>query len=312
MMPGVLFWSSRNIGIALLRSILPAGLSAIVCAVFILAALTTTVSQPLPDQANGRNKSSETSIRQLDGESTVFIEQSGRTGQADFTQNGLQNEVWISQTGFHEAEVIQDGTENSATIIQKQSKSMPAPAFPPGRGNPPPFSGDNGKAGSSIAYIEQVGDDNSVSLAQTGSHSAWITQEGQGHLAKVTQTGISGSGIPFDPPGKGNPDPPPFRGDQSAGSVAITYQQGLKNELFLNQKGSHFAEINQTGEKNNAIINQIYNAPGKEGSQALITQQGVKNIARIDQSGSGHSALLTQTGNGNNAIILQQKPTGAS
>ena len=311
-MPGVLFRSISKRGAILIRSITRIWLSAFVCAVFFLAALTPTASKPLPDQATGNNKSSEASIRQLGGESTVFIEQSGSANQADFTQDGSENEVWVSQTGSHEAEVIQNGTGNSATITQKQSKSMPAPVFPPGRGNPPPFSGGNDTAGSSIAYIEQVGDDNSVSLEQTGSHSAWITQEGQGHVATVTQTGTSGSGIPFDPPGKGNPDPPPFRGDVSAGSVAYTYQQGLKNVLVLNQEGSHFAEINQTGEENNAIVNQIYNAPGKEGSQALITQKGVKNIARIDQSGGGHYALLTQTGNGNNAIILQQKPTGAS
>jgi hypothetical protein len=274
--------------------------------------LTQAVSQPLTDQANGRNASNEASIWQLDGESTVFIEQSGKTGQVDFTQNGLQNEVWISQTGFHVAEVIQDGKGNSATIIQKQSKSMPAPVFPPGRGNPPPFSGDNGKAGSSIAYIEQVGDDHSVALEQAESHSAWIAQEGQGHVATVTQTGISGSGIPFDPPGKGNPDPPPFRGDQSAGSVAVTHQQGLKNELMLNQEGSHFAEINQTGKKNKAIVNQIYDAPGKEGSQVLITQEGMKNFASVDQFGGGHSAQLTQNGNGNKAIILQQQAASTS
>jgi hypothetical protein len=311
-MPGMLFRSSRKRGTILIRSKLTAGLFALVCAVFFLAALTPTVSKPLPDHSNGRNTSNEASIRQLDGESTVIIEQSGNTSQVDYTQNGLQNEVWISQTGFHAAEVIQDGSGNSATIIQKQSKSMPAPVFPPGRGNPPPFSDGNGTAGSSIAYIEQVGDDNIITLEQTGSHSAWITQEGQGHVATVTQTGTSGNGIPFDPPGKGNPDPPPFRGDQSAGSVAVSYQQGLKNELVLNQEGSHFAEINQTGEKNNAIVNQIYNAPGKEGAQAVLTQEGMKNIARIDQFGGGHSALLTQNGNGNNAIIQQQKPAGAS
>ena len=311
-MPGVLFRSSRNRGAILLRSILSAGLYALVCAVFFLATLTSTAGKPLPDQANGRIKSNEASIRKLEGESTVFIEQSGNADQADFTQKGMQNEVWISQTGSHIAEVIQDGTGNSATIIQKQSKAMPAPVFPPGKGNPPPFSGGNGKVGSSIAYIEQVGDDNNVTLAQTGSHSAWITQEGQGHVATVTQTGTSGSGIPFNPPGKGNPDPPPFRGYQSAGSVAVTYQQGLKNELVLNQEGSHFAEINQTGEKNNAIVNQIYNAPGKEGSKALITQAGMKNIARIDQFGGGHSAQLTQNGNGNKAIILQHNPASAS
>jgi len=310
-MPGVLFRSISKRGAILLRIILSTGLSTLVCAVVSLATLTLAVSKPLPDHANGRNTSKEASIRQLCGENTVFIEQSGSANQADFTQDGSENEVWISQTGFHEAEVIQNGTGNSVTITQNQSKSMPAPVFPPGRGNPPPFSGGNGNAGSSVAHIEQVGDDNSVTLEQTGSHSAWISQEGQGHVTTVTQTGTS-SGIPFNPPGKGNPDPPPFRGDQSAGSIAVTHQQGLENELVLYQEGSHFAEINQTGEKNNAIVNQIFNAPGKEGSQALITQEGVKNIARIDQSGSGHSALLTQTGNGNNAIILQQKPTGAS
>lgn len=238
----------------------------------------------------------------------VFMEQHGRNNQAEVVQNGSQNEVWISQTGFHVAEVIQDGTGNSATIIQKQSKAMPAPVFPPGRGNPPPFSGGNGKAGSSIAYIEQVGEDNSVTLEQTESHSAWITQEGQSHVATVTQTGNFSSGIPFDPPGVGKPDPPPFRGDQSAGSVAFVHQQGLENELVLYQEGSHFTEINQSGEKNNATVNQSYEAPGIEGSQVLILQEGMMNFARVNQFGGGHSAVITQKGNGNSAI-LQQEPT---
>ena len=181
----------------------------------------------------------------------ITIVQIGPHSSYDFVQDGTLNTIYIKQAGSHYASISQTGDSNEASIMQSSGPAT-GKNFPPGKGNPPPFSGNLGH--SSHASIVQTGDFNEAEISQTGSHHAEIKQEGNSNSADIEQKGSGGngegSGIPFHPPG--NPDvcPPPFApcGEISTntGSIALIYQEG----------NDHLASIYQNGKGNSAIIVQ--------------------------------------------------------
>ena len=190
---------------------------------------------------------------------------------------------------------------------------------------------------SNEATIEQVGDYQNAEVFQQGSHSAEVVQMGQngsagiGNTAEVNQ--LPGDDAPggdrtFPP---GNPDGVPFQGgvDGSglASSVAMITQYGEENESFVDQFGSHWAEILQDGFRNSATIWQEsggsgtpFNPPGNpdvcpppmapctgssDGSNAYVHQDGYDNNADIYQLGGANTAIIEQFGNNNLATIIQ-------
>jgi len=106
-------------------------------------------------------------------------------------------------------------------------------------------------------------------------------------------------------------------------------QFGFQQFAEVNQNGSHEAFIDQAGSSNRATVNQNASADWSEGdlpthpafgsngipfrgsdggvsenSYAMISQDGVSNIAQVDQYGS-HEANITQQGISNSALVLQ-------
>lgn len=111
-----------------------------------------------------------------------------------------------------------------------------------------------------------------------------------------------------------------------AGNEAMIEQLGIFNEGYIDQTGSNFASVEQTGNSNRALVQQGMGSspdsdsdmpvdtsfPGDGGrighilsaSSADIVQNGVFNDAFVVQLGS-HSAEINQLGGNNQAGIIQ-------
>lgn len=131
----------------------------------------------------------EISISQY-GEHVTDIEQSGSQNSIDLTQaqsnstvsslgeeygsgafallmqHGFSNDIVLAQNGSHYAEITQNGSQNTANVMQ------------------------DGLDLSHLARIEQDGSGNDATIEQYGSQSsAVIRQHGNGHSAHIQQAG---------------------------------------------------------------------------------------------------------------------------
>ena len=262
----------------------------------------------------------EIGIEQIGSGHSAFITQLGNDNVADIEQMGASHEARVSQEGSHEVHIEQAGTGNQAFVEQVSGQgSIGGDGNWPGNSSPFAFQGGGAAGdGSSFAHIEQVGEQNVTSVTQEGSHFADIYQEGTGNAVSLTQVGgASGEGSAGNP---GNANPPPFSGGNFPGSAnpppfsggaetfaayALLHQEGHDNVIDLHQEGSHYAEITQIGEGNQANVNQLW-GDGNGGSYVDIYQNGMFNMADVTQYGAGHSAIIEQFGNGNSATVIQR------
>jgi len=108
------------------------------------------------------------------------------------------------------------------------------------------------------------------------------------------------------------------------------FQDGTLNTIYIEQAGSHYASVSQTGNSNEATITHLSGSesgtpsfpPGNPGgpppfsgnlghsSHASIVQTGDFNETEITQTGS-HHAEIKQEGNSNSADI-EQKGSGGN
>ena len=222
------------------------------------------------------------------------IDQIGDMNEAAVIQFGLQQFAEVTQNGSHEAFIDQAGSSNRATVNQNASTDWSVDYFPthPAFGsNGIPFQGSGGGVSeNSYAMISQDGVHNIAQVDQFGSHEANITQQGISNSALVLQVESTGGGT-FNPPGQGNPNPPPFSSEISIGdgAFALIHQFGEENTIQLDQFGENYAKINQDG----------------VGNQADVFQYGMNNSAIIEQNGNGHSVQIEQVGHGNQATVTQ-------
>jgi hypothetical protein len=219
----------------------------------------------------------------------AFIDQIGEFNDATVTQTGLEQYALVSQEGSHEVFINQSGQLNSATVNQlgTGSGSYDSPML--GQNGIPIQFSEGVQSSNSVAQIDQAGVRNSAQVNQFGSHRTDITQQGSFNSVTVEQAGISGS--KFNPPGNGNPNPPPFSTEMGYGdgAFALINQFGDDNLIQLTQYGENYAEIFQNGVGNEANVNQI----------------GFDNQAIINQHGNGQSAFIEQIGSGNRVFINQ-------
>ncbi|MFO7846525.1 MAG: hypothetical protein R6V27_08185, partial [Balneolaceae bacterium] len=99
-----------------------------------------------------------------------FSEEFGSGAFALLMQHGIGNEIMLAQNGSHYAEITQNGSQNTANVMQ------------------------DGLDLGHLARIEQDGSGNDATIEQYGSqNSAVIRQNGNGHSAHITQTGHGNS-----------------------------------------------------------------------------------------------------------------------
>lgn len=252
-----------------------------------------------------------------------MAQNNGHSNEATIEQVGDFQHAEVTQQGSHSAEVTQSGLEGSAgyqnSAVVNQFPGSGAPGgdrtFPPGNPDGVPFQGDFEGSGSasSFAVITQLGEYNSSTVDQFGSHWAEILQQGDGNNASVWQES-GGSGTPFNPPG--NPDvcPPPMAPctGSSDGSNAYVHQDGYDNKADIYQLGgANTAIIEQFGNNNLATIIQSTfggnnNGPGNSGNNGNPNNNGVGNGINIQSNnGDGIFGHIIQENDGNNATLEQ-------
>jgi hypothetical protein len=253
-------------------------------------------------------------------QNTATVDQSGDNQVANATQFGSTNTVDIDQlstnTGPQEAEAMQDGTGNNATISQTQS-------------------GGGGNTPANTAFIEQIGTSNVSSQMQnapgynSGQH-VWGYQEGTSNILSQTISGGYANSLKSEQYGTGNSADQTANGPYADGNV---YQDGTDNiaeqsltgsnngyssaimlieQLGTENYASQIFAGSGLGHMNNAEIYQdgLDNDAWQDGSgrdlNAELYQTGDSNWSMQTQTGNGHSSVVTQTGSGNVATTVQQ------
>jgi hypothetical protein len=239
-------------------------------------------------------------IRQTGGNgNSASVGQSGTSNVIKFTQDGNNNSVDVTQSG---------SANNSYQHIENNSDGLD----------------DSGDTASTYNYVSQHGDDNALSLTQTGrvnnvGVNGHVLQSGNRNEATITQKGgtgnIHGGGGSVnlieqtDTVGAstGTTNKLTIR-QQAIGStqysdgvhyaneyiysVKQTNKGGALNELTLTQKG-----IDESA--NNEIYSAVQSGAGNTGD---VTQSGRTNFLRsLSQTGSGNNASIGLAGTNNGA-----------
>lgn len=132
-------------------------------------------------------------------------------------------------------------------------------------------------------HVSQVGDGNRSIVRQT--------QNSDGATASIVQNGDDNEGLIEQ-----------RAGAQTAGVV----QAGQGNLASIIQDGGsgNVAQVVQTGGLNQAAISQM---AANIQNTAVAIQTGERNVAAVDQAGSGNTTLLAQTGDDN---LMKVEQTG--
>ena len=239
----------------------------------------------------------------------AVIDQVGEENRSNIEQEGLKNRAEILQEEGHTLLLYQRGSKNSAFVRQfpYHGSGIIIP-FPPGNGNPPPFNG-NGvlKAAGAYAELQQEGYLNISDILQMGNHWTKVSQKGSKNEANIEQTGFS-QGVGFNPPGMAEPCPPAFGncdGQSEDGSVSSIIQEGLKNSAGIVQNGSHWANIQQYGNRNSADIFQKLGKP-KLNTKGLTLISGTTFSAQIIQFNDFNTARIEQYRQTAHPIVIEQ------
>ena len=235
------------------------------------------------------------------------IEQVGSTNTADVDQ-------FTNNSGAQESDVIQLGSDNEATVEQNQT-------------------GGGGNA-LNTAYIKQDGTSNEATQMQTaggynGGQSVWGLQDGTGNILNQTISSGYTVSLHAEQVGTNNDVDQDASATHSHGEV---YQDGSDHEAVQNLTGSNngymgdIMLIDQDG--TNQYAKQDFNGSGSSHSNngsiiqlqsdneawqlssgrdlnATLTQDGVGNWSKQQQTGVGHSSTVTQMGDSNTSHVMQ-------
>lgn len=264
-----------------------------------------------------------------------------RQGQND--ASSARNTAWVRQgTGQqaqdNAAEVNQDGDDNIAKVKQTFDNSTSL-INQTGDGNKAFTNQDAGpnQTDGHAAEMRQTGDDNQAYSFQEGNgarNNAIVVQEGDDNKSYQTQfnSGTAGGATndalvaqgdgtigtnllgsiwvsqlqALDDITNGS-----FNGP-SVGAIAYQDQIGAGNDAEIHQfggqpGGSDYAEQNQLGDDNDAIIVQnAFGSANGSSNYARQDQDGDSNQAGLAQNGSNHKAYQTQKGDLNIAMSTQR------
>lgn len=177
--------------------------------------------------------------------------------------------------------------------------------------------------GSGI-YIDQIGNNDVVTIRQTGSHNliggvnqqAAKIRDSNNYISIKQGNGNLGKNeIDMSVTGGSNNLYLTQASDPNGISAGDNYQKvnvsGFSNTVTVGQTNDgglqgHFAEIDVTGNYNNVTVSQSNNTQ----KQAFISANGNNNTIQTTQSGTGaHYVSVSTVGDGNSAVVNQSGST---
>ena len=249
-------------------------------------------------------------------DSTASVNQTGTKNNAELAQSaGTSNASTIGQNGnlnvatsFQEGSSLsltadQAGTSNDMTVLQ-DGQGAEALVSQAGANNTTRVL-QHSQEGHHIE-VGQVGTDNVALVTQLDGRYSYgkIYQEGQANVVDLVQS-WENSGLNADQYGDSNV----LRANQGGGFVsADTYQSGTANIIDLRQSASGgqgaSTRISQTGADNQATV---YQSGGGRywGGYTNLTQEGHRNLAKIDDNSAMGSITFTQSGADNQLNVDQ-------
>jgi hypothetical protein len=232
----------------------------------------------------------------------VTVVQIGNGNAAKTTQNGYDLTIIIRQLGPSEGNytlATQLGGQNSLDVLQDSAGAHHVTSNQDGTGN--------------SAVVVQHGSGQFVFNTQSGggTHSlgnqAWFTQTGSGNTARNNQSGFGGQAT-FGQYGTGNEATLIYQNGTTNIAMLMQYddkntvtlyQNGNANNASSNQSGGYqFASLLQNGDGNRIVGMQLGNG-SQLGNSAIVTQgsstvPSSNSVANYSQSGSGHSLVIKQ------------------
>ena len=152
------------------------------------------------------------------------------------------------------------------------------------------------------AYVSQIGEDNQVTLRQSGEAQADVQQFGFANSARITQSAISEVRASLSQIGGENVA---LLDQTGAGSAMLIVQQnGRSNSAVALQNGDNAynaAQLTQAGDGNSVVLTQYGSS-----NEAALSQFGNSNRMSVEQSGSGNSLEWAQVGNNLSAPTVSQ------
>ena len=278
----------------------------------------------------------KSTLNQTGDNHTVTIDQKGLNQTSTTTQKGDHNILDLSQssdnTAPQNAEVLQDGSTNTATINQSQTGSgnltpannafieqvgdnnrvtqkENAPSMNQGQSESATQHGNQNMAVQNILngwgeslILEQAGDNNhsSQSASGIGNNRGMVTQEGNSNNATQTIVGLNNpySGyIKTKQVGDHNTATQSFNGGTWSHSNNGSIESNGTYNVASQTMSSGYdidAKISQQGNSNEAYQNGVGNA-----NVNAISQKGKSNITKSMQTGDGNVADFSQQGNSN-------------
>lgn len=234
------------------------------------------------------------------------------------TQTGIGNSAYTEQS------LVDPAALASATIIQIGNNNH---AGDPVAQNPGILQRNIGQA-KATAMIEQLGNENTGTIVQDGTHhfaEATITQTGAGNSAAIAQNIVTfttgslhqeGTGnvatlqqeftdLGFQGIQNGSGNVMSVRQHDASHSGASVTQTGSQNAAYVDHDGTlGGAHIVQTGSLNtvySTMTHDVFNG---------IDQTGTGNTATTRQVDGDNSSTIAQTGNDNLAALSQTGGTG--
>jgi hypothetical protein len=204
-------------------------------------------------------------------------------------------------TYYYDANSTATSTATSSTIVDPVTASANTLCC---GGSAAPITADTGFAARAMAfrnrttadsqvYIEQIGNDNTITVLQSGTRNNFVDYFGNGsfNTVTVTQSGNSSTQANYIEANVGT-----AVSAANSNSVTLTQQStggakgmlvnvtGSSNTLDITQKdsGSHYAQVSLTGGNKNVNILQ----QGSAGHMANINLSGTPTALDLTQSGS--------------------------
>jgi hypothetical protein len=130
-------------------------------------------------------------IAQIGSGGAATIRQSSNTQYARIDQDGDHDRADIAQSGVgaHYATIAQDGDFNALDLTQSGAGAQVALLQQTGNGNSMLLDQQGGSVSSGV-LAQQLGDNNTLALAQSGDNNqASLVQNGSGNVMSASQTG---------------------------------------------------------------------------------------------------------------------------
>jgi len=190
------------------------------------------------------------------------------------------------------------------------------------------FAQNNQTITSGEATIEQIGAGNLTLIETSDNNFTTVEQNGEGNNVNINITGAQNGNVVDNntliQSGDNNTANVTIIGDENLYNISQT-SDGAENEVRLNQEGgfneviitqnasgfteglANITEVSQIGNNNYAAIDQTALASNVTAfnNQALITQNGDRNLATSTQLGINNISEQEQVGNDNVSEIFQ-------